>query len=61
VKTYHVDRHGATVKLERVQDLHGSVGILGTDHGDEGEATGLASVRIIHDLNLLDLDIISAK
>jgi hypothetical protein len=47
------------VELERVQDLHGSVGILWADHGDKGEATGLASVRIIHDLNLLDLDSIS--
>lgn len=43
------------MKLKSVQNLHSSIGILGTDHGYESESTGLAGVWIKHDLYLLDL------
>lgn len=52
---YQLNRHGASMEFEAVQDRHCCLGVFSTNHGDECKATRLAGMGIQHDLHLLYL------
>lgn len=53
-----LDAEGATLNHLTLETLLGRIGLLGCDHLDEAEATGLATMRILHDLALLNLAVL---
>lgn len=56
--TGHLDAKSSALNDLTLETILGSLSLLGSNHLDETETTGLASVGVLHDLALLNLAVL---